>query len=558
MARLSLCFKLHRSIKTLIGTMLNTTNERGPMNNSFYENLGLKLDRAPKKLFVDAPLNPLVEQAIISGEGTLSKHGALRVETGKHTGRSAGDKYVVKSAKTEKSVWWDNSLNEMNADTFAKLKEKVVAHLNGDNDLYITHRSVGAHKEHNIGVRTITNRPQHSLFSKYLFRYPTNEFTDTDFTILHAPDLEIDPNEFGTKTGTVVTTCFDTNTTIIVGTWYAGEIKKSMFCVMNYVLPEKGVLPMHAGANRLENMDTSVFFGLSGTGKTTLSTDEGTYLIGDDEHGLSDEGLFNFEGGCYAKTYKLSKSGEPEIYKAASTFGAILENVILTEKTGEPDFYNNELTENGRCSYPLDFIEELEPSSQGKIPNHIFFLCADAFGVLPPIAKLTKEQAMFYFVLGYTAKVAGTEIGVKEPTATFSPCFGAPFMLRHPSEYAELLGKLLDKHDIKVWLVNTGWTGGPYGVGQRFPLNVTRSIIRTVQANTLNNVPCDKDPIFGFDVPQAVRNVPTSLLSPQSTWPDAKGYDDKAKELAISFHKQMEKFGEFYQQNIAGAPTFKG
>jgi phosphoenolpyruvate carboxykinase (ATP) len=528
------------------------------MNNAFYENLGIKLERAPKKVFVDQPLNSLVERAILTGDGTLSKSGALRVSTGKHTGRSAGDKYVVKSPSTENKVWWENSLSEMTSDTFEKLKSKVIDHLNGDSDLYITHRSVGAHKEHNIGVRTITNRPQHSLFSKYLFRYTMEELDENDFTILHAPDLEVDPAEFGTKSGTVIATCFDTKTTIITGTFYAGEIKKSMFCVLNYLLPDKEVLPMHAGANRLENGNSSVFFGLSGTGKTTLSTDEGTYLIGDDEHGLSDEGVFNFEGGCYAKTYKLSRSGEPEIYKAASTFGAILENVILTEKTGEPDYYNNDLTENGRCSYPLDFIEELEPSSQGKIPQHIFFLCADAFGVLPPVARLTKEQAMFYFVLGYTAKVAGTEIGIKEPSATFSPCFGAPFMLRHPSVYADLLGKLLDKHDIKVWLINTGWTGGPYGVGQRFPLNITRQIIRTVQANTLNMVPTQKDPIFGFEVPHAVRNVPTSFLNPQSTWPDEKGYDDKAKELALSFHKQMESFGEFYQKNMAGAPTFRG
>ncbi len=528
------------------------------MDKSYYENLGLNLNREPHRVFVDVPLNNLVEQAVLTGEGTLSKHGALRVETGKHTGRSAGDKYVVKSASTAEKIWWDNSLHEMTPETFAKLKKTVIDHLNKDGNLYITHRSVGADKEHNIGIRTVTNRPQHSLFSKYLFRYTMHDLTEKDFTILHAPDLEIDPNEYGTKSGTVITTCFDTNTTIIVGSFYAGEIKKSMFCVMNYVLPDKGVLPMHAGANRLENGNTSVFFGLSGTGKTTLSTDEGTYLIGDDEHGLSDDGLFNFEGGCYAKTYKLSKSGEPEIYKAASTFGAILENVILTEKTGEPDYYNNELTENGRCSYPLDFIDELEPSSRGKIPNHIFFLCADAFGVLPPVAKLSREQAMFYFVLGYTAKVAGTEIGVKEPSATFSPCFGAPFMLRHPSVYAELLGKLLDKHDIKVWLVNTGWTGGPYGVGQRFPLNITRQIIRTVQKDTLNMVPTQKDPIFGFEVPHAVRNVPTSFLNPKETWPDEKGYEDKAKELAISFHKQMEKFGDFYQKNIEGAPTFRG
>jgi len=528
------------------------------MTSNYYESLGLKMNRDKNNVFIDPAMNQLVQDAIRKGHGQLSKHGALVVETGKHTGRSAGDKYVVKSALTESTVWWENSLTAMTPENFSKLKTKVVSYLNeGEKDLYITERSVGAHADHNIGVRLITPLPQHALFSKYLFRYPMHPMGDNDFTILHAPGLQVDPEEFDTKTGTVIATCFDTKTTIITGTFYAGEIKKSMFCVLNYALPEAKILPMHSGANRLENDETSVFFGLSGTGKTTLSTDEGTYLIGDDEHGLSDEGIFNFEGGCYAKTYKLSRSGEPEIFNAASTFGALLENVVLTEKTGEPDFYNNSLTENGRCSYPLEYIKELEPTSKGKVPKHIFFLCADAFGVLPPVAKLTKEQAMFYFVLGYTAKVAGTEIGVKEPQATFSPCFGAPFMLRHPSEYAELLGHYLEKHDIKVWLINTGWTGGPYGVGQRFPLNITRQIIRTVQTNALNMVPTEKDPYFGFEVPQAVRNVPTSFLHPEETWPSKEEYHAKAAELAVSFHKQMENFGSFYQDNIAGAPTHK-
>ncbi|MDC1174566.1 phosphoenolpyruvate carboxykinase (ATP) [Bacteriovoracaceae bacterium] len=527
------------------------------MNKAYYKNLGINLKRGSHTTYFDPPMSSLIEDAVISGEGKLSKYGALTVQTGKHTGRSAGDKYVVKNPSTENTIWWENSLSEMTPDTFSKLKEKVIDHLNKDNDLYITERSVGAHKDHNIGVRLVTNRPQHALFSKYLFRYPINSMDQNDFTILHAPDLKVDPAEFGTKSETVITTCFDTNTTIIVGTFYAGEIKKSMFCVLNYLLPEKNILPMHAGANRLANGDVSVFFGLSGTGKTTLSTDEGMFLIGDDEHGMSDEGIFNFEGGCYAKTLNLSRQGEPEIFKAASTFGALLENVVLTEKTGEPDYYNKSLTENGRCSYPLDFIEEREPTSQGKVPSHIFFLCADAFGVLPPVARLTKEQAMFYFVLGYTAKVAGTEIGIKEPQATFSPCFGAPFMLRHPSSYAKLLGEYLDRHDTNVWLINTGWTGGPYGVGQRFPLNITRQIIRTVQANTLNIIPTETDEIFGFKVPQAVRNVPTSFLHPKTSWQNKEEFDMKAKELAASFHKQMENFGDFYKENINGAPTYR-
>ncbi len=530
------------------------------MNHALYQNLGLNLDQKDQRIFFDSPLNTLVEDAISRKLGRLSKHGALVVRTGEHTGRSAGDKYIVCSPSTESKIWWENAIHKMTPENFGKLKNRVIQYFNDCPNLYITERSVGASKQHNIGVRLMTTHPQHSLFSKYLFRHLLHKWGDSrdDFTVLHAPELEINPGDFGVKTGTVISTCFDTKTTIIVGTSYAGEIKKSMFCVMNYLLPEKDILPMHAGANRLENGQTSIFFGLSGTGKTTLSTDQGTYLVGDDEHGLSKEGIFNFEGGCYAKTYKLSRTGEPEIFKAASTFGAMLENVVLTEKTGEPDYYNDSITENGRCSYPLDFIDELEPTSMGEIPRHIFFLSADAFGILPPVAKLSKEQAMFYFVLGYTAKVAGTEIGIKRPETTFSPCFGAPFMLRHPSVYAELLGQYLNQYDVHVWLINTGWTGGACGQGgQRFPLNVTRQIIRTVQKNTLNMVPTETDPIFGFEVPHAVRNVPTSLLHPQDNWPNSDAYQTEAQKLAQSFHRQMQKFGDFYQAHSGGAPLYR-
>lgn len=528
------------------------------MDKKFYENLGLNLEAQGKNVFVDSPLNLLVEKAISLGHGHLSKHGALVVKTGKHTGRSANDKYIVKSPKTEKTIWWENNINPMTPETFEQLKTKVISTLNQSENIFITERSVGAHKEHNLGVRLITTHPQHALFSKYLFRHRVRELHDKDFTILHAPTLEIDSQLFKTKSSTVIVTCFETNTTIIVGTLYAGEIKKSMFSVLNYLLPERGILPMHAGASRLENGEVSIFFGLSGTGKTTLSTDEGTFLIGDDEHGLSQDGVFNFEGGCYAKTDKLSEATEPGIYQACTRFGSLLENVVLTETTGEPDFFDSSLTENGRASYPLDFIDDLEESSSGKMPKHMFFLSADAFGVLPPVAKLTKEQAMFYFVLGYTAKLAGTEVGLKEPKAAFSACFGAPFMIRHPSEYAELLGQYLDKNEINVWLINTGWSKGPYGVGSRFPLNITREIVRTVQKNTLNIVPTETDPVFGLHVPSAVRNVPTSLLKPRESWPDPKQYDDKARELAQSFHTQMKNFGEFYDVNIKGAPTFRG
>lgn len=522
----------------------------------FYKNLGLDVEQKGANVHLNPIPSFLIQQSVKRGEGRLTKDGSLVVLTGKHTGRSANDRYIVKSEKTNNTIWWENNLNPMTPENFSNLKKKVISFINEQNEIFITEKSVGAHPTHNLGARLITTHPSHALFSGHLFREPIREFNNQDFTILHAPLLTLDPKEFGTKSETAIVTCFDTNTTIVVGTLYAGEIKKSMFAAMNYEMPTRGILPMHAGASRLANMETSVFFGLSGTGKTTLSTDTGTFLIGDDEHGLSDEGIFNFEGGCYAKTYKLSKETEPEIFEASNRFGALLENVVMDDKTGTVDFDDMSIAENGRSSYPLSFIRDLETSSKGKLPSHIFFLSADAFGVLPPVAKLTKEQAMFYFVLGYTAKLAGTEIGIKEPQAAFSPCFGAPFMLRHPSEYAKLLGQYLDRHNINVWMVNTGWTGGPYGVGNRFPLKITREIIRSIQANELNNAPMEKDPIFGLNIPAGVRSIPTETLQPQKNWPSSDGYIAKAQELATNFHKQMKKFGDFYNTNINGAPTF--
>ncbi len=508
-------------------------------------------------IYYNRPTSFYIQETIKRSYGKLSKDGALLVETGKHTGRSAKDRYIVKSPTTENTVWWENNLSPMTKENFASLKAKVLNLLNREKELYVTERCVGAHHEHNIGALTISTHPQYCVFTGHLFREKMREFSDSDFTILHAPGLNLDPKEFGTRSETCVVTCFDTNTTIIVGTFYAGEIKKSMFAAMNYRLPEIGILPMHAGASRQESMESSVFFGLSGTGKTTLSTDIGTYIIGDDEHGLSHEGVFNFEGGCYAKTYQLSQETEPEIWDATNKFGAMIENVTYDKKTGVVDFFDKTLTENGRAAYPLSFIDEVDETSQGKIPGHIFFLTADAFGVLPPVSKLTKEQAMFYFVLGYTAKLAGTEIGITEPVATFSPCFGAPFMLRHPSEYAKLLGEYLDKYDINVWLVNTGWTGGAYGEGERFPLKVTRQIIRSIQANTLNTAVTEADPIFNLSIPLEINGVESDMLQPQKTWKDQSAYTSKAQELAASFHKQMEGFGDFYTENIKGAPTYK-
>lgn len=524
--------------------------------DNFYTDLGLKADRNGHKIFVNPSRTFLIEETVKRGIGTLTKDGALVVKTGKYTGRAAEDRYIVKTKTTENTIWWENNLKPMSAETFKKLKNHVINYLNDNKDLFITEKSVGADEVHNIGARLVTTNPNHALFSTHLFREKMREFNANDFTILHAPELQLDKNEFELRDNVAIVTCFETNTTIICGTLYAGEIKKSMFSVMNYRLPEKNILPMHSGASRLGNKEVSVFFGLSGTGKTTLSTDNGVYLIGDDEHGLTNEGIFNFEGGCYAKTYKLSKETEPGIFAATNRFGALLENVVMNEETRIVDFDDMSIAENGRSSYPLDFIEELEKSSRGTTPKHVFFLSADAFGVLPPVAKLTKEQAMFYFVLGYTAKLAGTEVGIKEPKAAFSPCFGAPFMLRHPSEYAKLLGDYMNKLGFNVWLINTGWTGGAYGVGQRFPLKITREIIRSIQANELTDTPCEKDPIFGFNIPCKLREVSPSILNPQKAWSDEKAYIAKAEDLAKSFHSQMKKFGNFYQDNIKGAPTF--
>lgn len=523
--------------------------------SNYYSKLGINFERGTRKVYLNSHPSFLVKEAVKNG-ASLTKDGALVTLTGEHTGRSANDRYIVKTESTAGSVWWKNNFREMTPDTFAKLKTKVISFLNGDRNIYITERSVGADKVHNIGARLITTGPSHALFSIHLFRDKVREYTADDFTILHAPELKIDPSEFGMRSPVCVITCFDTRTTIIIGTLYAGEIKKSMFAAMNFILPQSDILPMHAGCSRLQNGESSIFFGLSGTGKTTLSTDEGSFLIGDDEHGLSDGGIFNFEGGCYAKTYKLSKEAEPEIWEASNRFGSMLENVVLDENTGTVDYNDKSISENGRSTYPLNFIKELETSSRGEVSKHMFFLCADAFGVLPPVARLNKDQAMFYFVLGYTAKLAGTEIGVIEPQSTFSPCFGAPFMLRHPSVYAHLLGKYIDKHQINVWLINTGWTGGVYGVGERFPLKVTRKIIRAVQSGALNSAQTEPDPIFGLQIPCEVKDVPANLLNPQKTWKDSGAYTKKAQELAQSFHTQMKNFPEFYAHNIKGAPTY--
>jgi phosphoenolpyruvate carboxykinase (ATP) len=361
------------------------------------------------------------------------------------------------------------------------------------------------------------------------------------YKIIHAPHYLLDPKKYGTRSETVIVTCFKEKTTIIVGTFYAGEIKKSMFSIMNFLLPDLGILPMHSGANQNSNQESFVFFGLSGTGKTTLSADEGLQLIGDDEHGLSDKGVFNFEGGCYAKTFKLGAETEPAIYAASTQYSSFLENVKLSEDRSTIDFFDDSLTENGRSSYPLDFIENRVVTGKGTVPKHIFYLSADAFGVLPPVSLLTPEQAMDYFVLGYSAKLAGTEIGIKSPQATFSACFGAPFMLRHPSVYSQLLKNYMTKYQIKIWLINTGWYGGSYGTGSRFPLKVTRNIIRAVQAGKLDKATFTQDEIFNLSIPEKVDFVDSAVLLPRNAWSNKDEYLTTARKLATSFQEQLVK-----------------
>lgn len=488
----------------------------------------------------NSPVAFLMQKAIEKKQASLGPHGELVVYTGQHTGRSADDKYVVKTSETEQKIWWENNIRAMESAKFELLLNDVQSYLGQQAELFSTERSIGHSGHFAVNIDFISEMPSAVMFTQYMFKGMQASAQDR-YQILHAPLMRVDPAKYGLRAPTAVVTCFVKKITIIIGTLYAGEIKKSMFSVMNYLLPDHGILPMHAGANLNSQGQSFVFFGLSGTGKTTLSTDQGTKLIGDDEHGLSDKGLFNFEGGCYAKTHKLSAETEPAIYSASTRFSSFLENVKINDQ-GQFDFNDSSITENGRSSYPLDFIADKVEDGTGPVPQHLFFLSADAFGVLPPVAKLSRKQAMEYFVLGYTAKLAGTEVGLKAPKAAFSTCFGAPFMLRHPSVYAKLLGQMMEKHNMTVWLVNTGWTGGAYGVGQRFALKTTRELIRAVQAGELQNVPFVEDKNFGIMIPEKVREIPSKILQPQSAWQDAKAYEVQAQQLASSFKQQVEKF----------------
>lgn len=493
------------------------------------------------KIYKNSHKSFLIEKALLKNEGTLGPNGELIVCTGSHTGRSANDKYVVKNELTQDKIWWENNIHEMNQETFKKLTEDVTSYLEGLPELFYTERSIGSESKFSLGIEFISSQASTALFTQYMFKEAEKSKSADTYKIIHAPHFVLDPKKYGTRSETVIVTCFKEKTTIIVGTLYAGEVKKSMFSVMNFLLPDIGILPMHSGANQNSKKESFVFFGLSGTGKTTLSTDEGLDLIGDDEHGLSDVGVFNFEGGCYAKTFKLSPLTEPEIYKASTQFSSFLENVKCTDDRSAIDFFDDSLTENGRSSYPLSFIDRRVGSGIGAIPKNIFYLSADAFGVLPPVSQLTPEQAMDYFVLGYSAKLAGTEVGVKTPQATFSSCFGAPFMLRHPSIYSNLLKVFIKKYDIKVWLINTGWYGGSYGKGTRFPLKITRNIIRAIQAHQLDDTKFVMDEIFKLKIPASVEGIDSSILIPRNAWTDKDEYLKVAQKLATSFDEQLIK-----------------
>ncbi len=492
----------------------------------------------------------LVEASISSGEGALSKDGALVVKTGAHTGRSAKDKFIVRDSVTEDTVWWGKVNASMTPEHFAALKQDFLGALGEKETLYVADLFGGSQAEHRVNVRVINELAWHNLFIRTLLVRPnTDELADfaPEYTIIDLPSFRADPARHGTRGETVIAVNLSEKLILIGGTKYAGEMKKSVFGILNYLLPTKGVMPMHCSANIGPDNKTAVFFGLSGTGKTTLSADASRTLIGDDEHGWSDTAVFNFEGGCYAKMIRLSEEAEPEIYATTKRFGTVLENVVMDEQTRTLDFDDNSLAENTRGAYPIDFIPNTSADNLGPVPSNVVMLTADAFGVLPPIARLTPEQAMYHFLSGYTAKVAGTEIGVTEPEATFSTCFGAPFMPRHPSVYGNLLKERIAKGGVQCWLLNTGWTGGKYGVGNRMPIKATRALLNAALNGDLDNVEYRRDDNFGFDVPVHVpvlaeAGIDQTILNPRETWADKREYDATAHKLVQLF---IDNFAEF-------------
>jgi phosphoenolpyruvate carboxykinase (ATP) len=498
---------------------------------------------------------PLVEAAVKNGEGMLAKEGPLVVETGKHTGRSANDKFIVRDAETESTVWWGKTNKGMTPAQFAALKSDFLAHLGTKDTLYVQDLYGGSQPEHRVNVRVVNEFAWHSLFIRTLLVRPDAAALPgfvPEFTIIDLPSFRADPAKHGCRSETVIAVNFTEKLILIGGTAYAGEMKKSVFGILNYQLPVKGVMPMHCSANIGPGGDTAIFFGLSGTGKTTLSADASRTLIGDDEHGWSDTAVFNFEGGCYAKMIRLSAEAEPEIYATTKRFGTVLENVVIDPETRVIDLDDNRLAENSRGSYPIDFIPNASAQNMGPVPKNIIMLTADAFGILPPIARLTPDQAMYHFLSGYTARVAGTEIGVTEPDATFSTCFGAPFMPRHPSVYGNLLKERIAKGGVTCWLVNTGWTGGMAttpGI-KRMPIKATRALLNAALDGSLNNATFRTDPNFGFEVPVSVPGVDAKILDPRAAWSDTAAYDALAKKLVGMFIENFAQFADHVDEGV--------
>jgi len=485
----------------------------------------------------------LVEIALLGGEGQLAANGALVAVTGKRTGRSPKDKFTVDDAATHELVDWGKVNKPFSPERFGELLERVVEHLSG-RDLYAQDLYCGADPNYRLPIRVVSEYAWHSLFVHQLFVRPEAAELAThvpEFTVIAAPEFEAVPERDGTATSAFILADFTRKIILIGGTKYAGEIKKSIFGVMNFIVPQRDVLPMHCSANVGADGVTALFFGLSGTGKTTLSADPARRLIGDDEHGWSPTGIFNFEGGCYAKCVDLTEEKEPQIYRAIR-FGSVLENVILDSQTREPDYFDIHLTENTRAAYPVDFIAKAVIPGVGRHPKNVMFLAADAFGVLPPISRLTPEQAMYHFLSGYTAKLAGTETGVKDPAPEFSACFGAPFLPLAPRVYAEMLGKRLTQHNASCWLVNTGWSGGKFGVGKRMSLKITRALVNAALDGRLAGVEFVTEPAFGLSIPVSCPEVPAEILNPRNSWADKEAYDRTAAELATRFEANFKQF----------------
>jgi len=517
------------------------TENLGRKNTSYdLDNYGIK-DAARVYWNLNTP--ELYEEIARRNEGMYSNHGAIIVDTGEHTGRAAKDKAIVREPGSEDKVFWGDVNKDFPQEKFNALKERMMAHAKG-RELFVQDTFVGADPKYRLPVRVINELAWHSLFARTMFISDSSatQPSKPEFTIINFPSFQADPQRDGTRSPTFILMDFSQRLVLIGGTSYAGETKKSAFTIMNYLLPQRGVMSMHCSANVDAEGDVAIFFGLSGTGKTTLSADPERRLIGDDEHGWSDDGVFNIEGGCYAKVIKLSEEAEPDIYRTTKMFGTILENVVYDPTTRQIDLDDARKTENTRASYPLTSINNIVPEGRAGHPRNIIMLTADAFGVLPPVARLSPEQAMYHFLSGYTAKVAGTERGITEPQATFSTCFGAPFMVLHPGVYADLLGKHMAEHNAACWLVNTGWSGGPYGVGQRMKIKYTRAMIRAILNGSLAQTETTPDPIFGVNVPVSCPDVPGEVLQPRNTWEDKEAYDRQAADLARRFNENFKKY----------------